>query len=194
MGVRPLRLFLTFTVRGWTFRRQNLTSVDVRFWRLKSTCTVRVNTTHQQCKMVLDKRDSTVEYTYVHGICFWTYCLRNKHCPLTSFINKRRNVYLWHDITYLPICFLIFQSLLPMFSWYNIVHIVSVTGSLTYIGLKKYPIESRLGTKENLIQFKYMTLYKISPFLYTLSCELHQQIITTWRHVQLTPGAQRYSI
>ena len=35
MGVRPLYNFNSF-IAGIDFRRQNLTSVDVRFWRLKS--------------------------------------------------------------------------------------------------------------------------------------------------------------
>ena len=36
MGLRPLEIFLLLYSAGIDFSRQNLTSTDVRFWRLKS--------------------------------------------------------------------------------------------------------------------------------------------------------------
>ena len=36
MGLRPLQIFFYFYSAGIDFSRQNLTSIDVRIWRLKS--------------------------------------------------------------------------------------------------------------------------------------------------------------
>ena len=74
MGLRPLYILNSFSA-GIDFRRQNLTFVDVRFWRIKSVPAPK-GSTLQRCRTLLWPLHHTHPWLcdlLISWLCSWTW-------------------------------------------------------------------------------------------------------------------------